>query len=361
METPRPKISGIKEIATALKISLGTVDRALHDRPGVSAKTRTRVLAMAEKLNYRPNVAAQNLKLNRHLRIGVYLPQQIASFFDPLRAGIRAAAASVHGVNIELEFHQFPRSGEGDMESLRDDMKRHYDGVLITPGPGRMEPLLLNLAQHGTAVVCVASDAPRSERLSSVAVDAKVSGGIAAELLAISLPKGGTVAVITGSLEVQDHAEKLRGFAATLATIAPHLTLSPAIESHDNPKEAYRAALKLLSRKPRPIGLYISTANSIPVLRALAELNLFAQVKVVTTDLFAELVPFIESGRVLASLYQRPFEQGKSALEGMIRYLVSGVKPEAITLLAPHIVLRTNLPVFLDRLDQIESAKNTDI
>ena len=56
---------GIKEIAAALKISIGTVDRALHGRPGVSPKTRAQVLKMAEKLNYRPNIAARSLKLNR--------------------------------------------------------------------------------------------------------------------------------------------------------------------------------------------------------------------------------------------------------------------------------------------------------
>ena len=71
---------GIKEIAAALKISIGTVDRALHGRSGVSPKTRVQVLKMAEKLNYRPNIAARSLKLNRRLHIAVYLPLQIASF-----------------------------------------------------------------------------------------------------------------------------------------------------------------------------------------------------------------------------------------------------------------------------------------
>src|SRR5271156_2845701 len=100
MPEKRIKSAGIKEIAVALKISIGTVDRALHARPGVSPKTRALVLKMAEKLNYRPNIAARNLKLNRGLQIAVYLPQQIASFFAPLRAGMNAAAASAHGLKL---------------------------------------------------------------------------------------------------------------------------------------------------------------------------------------------------------------------------------------------------------------------
>jgi LacI family transcriptional regulator len=102
----------------------------------------------------------------------------------------------------------------------------------------------------------------------------------------------------------------------------------------------------LLSRKPYPLGIYISTANSIPVLRAIEEKNLLGEVQIIATDLFPELVPYIESGRILATLYQRPFTQGKTALEILVRYLLDGVTPELHTRLAPHIILRSNLALF---------------
>jgi LacI family transcriptional regulator len=186
--------------------------------------------------------------------------------------------------------------------------------------------------------------------LAAISVDATVSGGIAAELLAKILKGKGTVATITGNLGTQDHAEKLRGFAATLATHAPHLVLLPAIESHERPKEAYQATLALLNRRPRPAGIYVSTANSLPVLRALEEQKLLGHIEVITTDLFPEIVPLIESGKILATLYQRPFTQGKVALETLTQYLIEGVRPEPVTRLAPHIILRSNLPLFLNRM-----------
>lgn len=223
--------------------------------------------------------------------------------------------------------------------------------MIIAPAdPARVDPVVRRLTRQGTAVVCVASDAPRSERLAGVTIDATVSGGIAAELLGKTITEKGTVAIITGQLGTQDHAEKLRGFAATLATFAPHLSLSPAIETHERPEEAYRTTLALLDRKPYPRGIYISTANSLPVLRAMQERKLLGRIEVITTDLFPELVSFLESGAVLATLYQRPFTQGKTAIETLLQYLVDGIKPEAVTRLAPHIILRSNLPLFVDRL-----------
>ncbi len=70
--------SGIKEIARTLGVSIGTVDRALHGRAGVSEKTKARVLQAAERLGYKPNLAAQALKLNRKLSIAAILPKHIS-------------------------------------------------------------------------------------------------------------------------------------------------------------------------------------------------------------------------------------------------------------------------------------------
>lgn len=352
--------AGIKEIARVLGISIGTVDRALHARPGISPKTRAKVLKKAEELNYRPNIAARSLKLNRRLRIAVYLPHQITSFFDPLREGIRAAAAASNGVTVDLEFRTYPYIGKGDIELLEADIGRKYDGIILTPGdPARFGPLIRRITAQGTPVVCVASDAPRSGRLASVTVDAGISGAIAAELFSRTLKEPGTIAILTGDLNTLDHAEKLKGFAAALATMAPHLSLRPAIESHDRPKDAARATMALLSQKPRPAGIYISTANSLPVLCALEERKALDQIEVIATDLFPELVNFLESGRILATLYQRPLTQGKAAFEALLRYLLDGVVPESVTRFAPHIILRSNLPLFADRAGFIQETTDS--
>lgn len=70
----RGKTVGIRDIAEALGTSIGTVDRALHGRSGVSARTKAQILRMAEQLGYKPNIAARSLKLNRTVRSLLYSP-----------------------------------------------------------------------------------------------------------------------------------------------------------------------------------------------------------------------------------------------------------------------------------------------
>ena len=348
------KAAGIREIADALGTSIGTVDRALHDRSGVSAKTKARVLRMAEQLGYKPNIAARSLKLNRKLRIAAVFPREIACFFGPLRAGIRAAAEESRGLQVTLDFYEYPRLGSGDLGLLESVAAKEYDGILFTPGhPRELAPFIRRLVRQGTAMLCVASDAPGSERTASVAVDAYISGALAAELLSHKLQSPSHVATITGELAIFDHAEKLRGFAATLAMLAPHLTLLPVVESHESPKDAYRKTTALLKSKTRPDGIYISTANSLPVLQSLEEQKLLGRVHVIATDLFHELVPLLDSGKVLATLYQRPYAQGKIAFEMLLGYLLEKDKPAKTHRLAPHIILRSNLPLFASRLEDV--------
>ena len=363
MERMKPqgddKPHGIKEIADALGVSIGTVDRALHDRKGVNAKTRDKVLKMAQKLNYTPNIAARSLKLNRQLKLGVYLPKQIASYFDTLRDGIRAAANAETAINIDLHFHSYPRLGKGDIEIMQLTDWLHFDGLIMSPGlPSRMTEISNAAAQHGKPIVCVSTDAPRMHRLASITADSFVSGGIAAELLGSWIADRGEVAVFTGDLQVQDHADKLRGFAAMLATNATHLTLLPAIESHESFDHAYKATKTILAKHPHLRGLYVNTANCLPVLRAVAELGRFSQIRTVTTDLFPEMIPYLENGQVNASLYQRPFTQGKLAVETLTAFLARGMQPQMNTRLAPHIVLRSNLPLFTERLDRPRSGNS---
>ena len=351
------KPPSIKDIAEALGVSIGTVDRALHGRTDVSPTTRARVLKKAEQIGYQPNIAARSLKLNRRLRIGVYLPREIASFFDPLRSGVRAAASAPTGVNVELVFRTFPRLDEGDLALFTADADQKFDGIIVAPGnPDHIGSTLNALARRKIPVICVASDAPRSERLASVTADAHASGAIAAEIFSRTIQKTGHLATITGELTTLDHVEKVRGFAANLAVFAPNLSLLPAIESHEQPKLAYRQTIALLSRRPYPLGIYISTANSIPVLRALEEKNVLGKIQVITTDLFPELIPYIESGKILATLYQRPFTQGKTALELLFRYLIDGVTPATLARFAPHIILRSNLALFASYLGDLGDA-----
>ena len=80
------------DIADALGISTGTVHRALHNHPGVSAATRSRVLQVSKSLGYRANLAASFLSQRKQFRISVNTLSGTTSFWDEVRDGINQGA-----------------------------------------------------------------------------------------------------------------------------------------------------------------------------------------------------------------------------------------------------------------------------
>ena len=180
---------GIKDIARQLGVSTGTVDRALNSKPDVSPATRARVLDLAQKLGYKPNLAARFLQSSKQLRISVHLPRRIALFWDALREGIREAAAPFAPA-LQLEFRSYPRLGDGDVALLERALEDGPDGVIVAPGdPAALAPLLEEAAHRGIPVVCVVMDAPASPRLLSVSADPFTVGAVAGELLACGATK----------------------------------------------------------------------------------------------------------------------------------------------------------------------------
>ena len=353
-ESADAKSAGIKEIAATVGVSIGTVDRALHARPGISEATRARIMKAAATLGYRPNLAARHLKLGRQRRILVHLPQEIASYFDALRQGIQQAAAQLQPP-LKVDFRSYPRMGHGEIESLQAALERSCDGIILAPGaPSRIAPLIRQAAVNGTPVVCVATDAPDSDRLAVVSSDPFTSGAIVAELLTRMDRGKHQAAIITGDLATVDHSEKVRGFRAMMADLGSSLTLAEIAEAHDEPREAYRQTCDLLARHPNLSSIYVSTSNSLPVIEALEERGRTDKVSVIVTDLFPELIPLMRAGKVFATLYQRPLTQGRLAFEAMHRFVVEGIRPKPVQKLPPYIVLRSNLDLFIENSPEFD-------
>jgi LacI family transcriptional regulator len=347
----RSKPAGIREIAASLGISIGTVDRALHDRPGINEQTRRRILQQAEALGYRPNLAARFLSSQKQLRIGVNLPREIASFFDLVKEGILEAVRQVETSDVKVIHRSYPGLGDGEEEALAEALADDLHGLIMVPGqPGPLAPLLKKAAERGLPVVCVNTDAPEVEHLVTVCVDSLTTGLLVGELMGRFLAGEGRVMVVTGQVSTIDHAQKVAGFRRALAETWPDVKVAATVEAHENEPEAYEKSRQVLTATPDIAGVYVSTANSVPVLKAIEDVGLAGRATVITSDLFPALAPFIESGRVAATMYQRPSIQGQLAFRALYRFLVEAVRPRSVIRMAPHIVMKSNLKLFMDRL-----------
>jgi DNA-binding LacI/PurR family transcriptional regulator len=85
-------IATIKDIARQLNLSPSTVSRALRDHPDISRPTKSRVISLAQKLDYQPDTIAQSLQTKRTKTIGVIVPEIKQPFFASVINGIEEVA-----------------------------------------------------------------------------------------------------------------------------------------------------------------------------------------------------------------------------------------------------------------------------
>ena len=351
-DRPSGRRTGVRLIAHTLGVSIATVDRALHDRPDVNPLTKARVLKVAQEIGYRPNLAARFLASHVPLRIAAVVPLEIAWFFNELRRGIDAAVGQFAATGLRVDYYDYPRLGEGEVDAVERALPTNPRGLIVVPGaPGALNPLIRKASRSKIPVVCVNTDAPGSGRLTSITMDPVFSGATSAELIGRFTQGKGNVALVTGSLETTVHHRQVEAFQHTLASMYPAMRIAGVVEAHDNEEEAYEKMVNLTSSDRMISAVYVSTANSLGVLRALHALGRFGSTVVVTTDLFPLLAKHILSGAVAATIWQRPRSQGRMAVEALFRFLVEGRCPRPRVELTPHIVLRSNLKHFLHTLD----------
>jgi len=104
--------------------------------------------------------------------------------------------------------------------------------------------------------------------------------------------------------------------------------------------------LDLLKRVPTLAGIYVNTVNCLPVCKALGERGLAGKVKLITTDLFAEMSPYMQKGTITASIYQQAHRQGQIAVRLMADHLTNKTALPPKVYLSPGVVMSSNLHLF---------------
>jgi LacI family transcriptional regulator len=119
----------IKDIARELGISPSTVSRALKDHPDISPDTKKAVNALAEKLNYQPNIVALSLRQSKTNTIGVIIPEIVHFFFSTVISGIEDVAYSA-GYNVILA--QSNESQTREISDIKALFNSRVDGMLMS-------------------------------------------------------------------------------------------------------------------------------------------------------------------------------------------------------------------------------------
>lgn len=119
----------LKDIAIALNISVTTVSKALKNYPDVSVKTKERVKAYAEKVNFTPNSFAAYLRTRESKTVGIIIPRLNHFFFSSILRGIITEAEKNEYMTFILCSDE---SYELEKTQIQRLLNKNVDGIFLS-------------------------------------------------------------------------------------------------------------------------------------------------------------------------------------------------------------------------------------
>lgn len=142
----------LEDIARALNVSKMTVSRAINNHPEISRETRARILAVAQKMNYRPNQFARALTTNRSFLIGIVVPDLMHSYFSEICRGVELKARPSGYQNLICSTDEEPRKEMDEIEALLS----RTDGLIVASSLAEKEiKFYRQLLRDGARIVLI--------------------------------------------------------------------------------------------------------------------------------------------------------------------------------------------------------------
>ncbi len=126
-------MASLKDVAAASGVSIRTVSRVMNESPFVSELTRTRVLKLASKMGYEPNISARALRMGKSFEIVAIIPAQMNDL-HVVELGVfeHQMRSADYPVSIIVGPHT-PNDPGGHQQVMNWVLKRSPAGVAFFP------------------------------------------------------------------------------------------------------------------------------------------------------------------------------------------------------------------------------------
>ena len=296
----------LRDVASAAKVSVGTVSNVLNRPEIVSAATLNRVQNTIKQLGFVPNGVARQLRSGNSRTLGLVVPDVGNPFFTEVARGVEDAA-------LKRDYAVFLCNSDESLE--KEDryidvlIEQHVRGVLITPADIKADRVDA-LRARGICVTLLDREL-KGENQCSVSVDDVHGGQIAIEYLASQGHR--RIAWVSGPTNIPQVADRGAGVAkaaklANVEIVAIEVALMNAINGEE-------AARNILSLDFLPTAVFC--ANDLLALGVMRELlNQGIQIPDQIAILGYDDISFAPSAAIpLSSISQPAYQIGVTAAD----------------------------------------------
>lgn len=343
----------LKDIAKMANVSVGTVDRVIHNRGEVATDSYNKVMSILEKTGYKPNLLARTLGSRKTFNIAALVPNPAQDEYWSLSTeGIGQAQEewSQYGVHVQpFCFDLYEKNSF--VAHAQKVLRSNPDGILIAPiFYQESVRFFRDCREVNVPFVLFNNDIPEAGCLSFIGQDLYQSGRVGAELLHGNNFASGTFAILHVYDDIHSSvhlSEKEKGFkdyfsemgdGFSVKSIDLNYTHEPIIENELNQL--------LADRELR--GLLVTTSRGASIVSRLLEKHGKNGVRLVAYDMLKENLQYLNSGIIDFLINQNSRRQALMGIGQLANHLLFKKESPEKYLFPLEIITRQNLKSYLN-------------
>ncbi|HLT87377.1 MAG TPA: LacI family DNA-binding transcriptional regulator [Sphingobacterium sp.] len=348
MKKNEKELVGVKEIARRANVSIATVDRVLHNRTGVSEKTKQKINDIIKELDYKPNILARRLASSKTMHLYTLIPEvseETDYWSVPLQGIIQAEnEIMLYNVKIEKLFYDMNDKDSFVKQTEVILQAESVDGVLLAPAFIEEAISFTDVCQkRKIPFVFINSNIPNRKNLSYFGPDLFYSGYTAAHLVDYLVSESERILIMNIAKDIDSDYHILRkeeGFSEYFITRNPNRILKQNLYETDYPSVKKTMAAML---KDYPDIKLVFVTNSRVSLVAQYLLEKKRQdILLVGYDFLDRNIDFLNKGVIDFLICEKPQEQAYRGVKALYRYLMFEDKQEKEYFMPIDIIHREN-------------------
>ena len=339
----------IKDIAERAGVSVGTVDRVLHNRPNVSHQALEKINHVLEEINYKPNVYASALAYNKSYTFVLFIPVHTSeAYWQEIEEGVRKAEEVHSDFNITIKIVYYKRLDDKDFgQKAHECMDYNPDGIVVVPGGLDVTRRFTDhLHKSGIPFVMLDSYMPDTHPLAFFGQDSFSSGYFAAKMLMLIAGNDKQIMLMrqtrNGLLATRQQENREAGFRHYMLENMPKTQIITLDLPAEGAKETYDSMLEAFFRT-HPGVRHCFTLNSKAYLigEYLLENNRH-DIQVMGYDMVPRNAECLEKGSISFLIAQHGYQQGYSCMDALFRAIVLKRQVEQLNYMPIELLTKEN-------------------
>lgn len=333
-------------------VSVGTVDRVLHNRGDVSAASRKKVEDVLERIKYHPNLLVSSIGVKRKITIGIILSEHNpGEYWDQVEKGIRKAFYDYSNIPTERKIFYYDQfSLESCRKAYAEILEYKCDAVIIGP-TFRDETVKLSQQLDSMSIPYVFVDTliPSCNQLAFFGPNSRMLGYIEAKLLS-SVTEDKDIAILhavrSGNESSLQTIMRKEGFFEYFDTVSCRNRFLYANYHTNDIGLSWQEFDKLFAQEKNIGGAVLFNSRSY-ILASYLEDRKIDGIKIIGCGVTDKNIEYLRKGYISFLLSERPEQQGFMSVQYILEYILYGQQSSIVKYTPVDILIKENLEYFL--------------